>query len=225
MMAVMAMSHVVAPVTAMVKATSVSTEFFAAIDAPAPSASGLKEPEASAHEDITLKDVNFAYPSRPDTQVLDNLNVRFEAGKITAIVGPSGSGKSTIVGLIERWYDLRPESMLSQESSENLEIEKLGTGSNGSITVGNHDVYDLDLKWWRSQIGLVQQEPFLFNDTILQNVAYALVGSKWENEDGPTKLALVKEACKEAFADEFIDKLPKVYLRTFLRLREILTAW
>jgi ATP-binding cassette, subfamily B (MDR/TAP), member 1 len=211
MMAVMAMNSVVAPVTAIVKATSASTEFFAAIDAPAPSASGLKEPEASAHEDIAFKDVNFAYPSRPDVQVLDNLNVRFEAGKITAIVGPSGSGKSTIVGLIERWYDLRPESLLGQEPSENLEVEKSGTVNNGSITVGNHDIYNLDLKWWRSQIGLVQQEPFLFNDTILQNVAYALVSSKWENEDGPTKLALVKEACKEAFADEFIDKLPKVY--------------
>ena len=223
-MAVMAMSHIVAPITAMVKAVSSSTEFFVAIDTPAPNARGLKEPEASAHEDIIFRDVSFAYPSRPEVQVLDDLNVRFEAGKITAIVGPSGSGKSTIVGLIERWYDLRPESPSNQESSESLKIEKSDTESNGSITIGNRDIYDLDLKWWRSQIGLVQQEPFLFNDTIFQNVAYALVGSKWENEDEPTKLTLVKEACKEAFADEFIDKLPNVCLRTFQHSRRMLTT-
>lgn len=217
MMAVMAMSSIIPPVTAMVKATSASTELFGAIDTPAPNTAGLGEPEASAHEDITLAGVNFAYPSRPDVQVLDDLNVCFEAGKITAIVGPSGSGKSTIVGLLERWYDIRPESLSSQESSEPSEAEESGTKDNGgSITVGKHEIYDLNLRWWRSQIGLVQQEPFLFNDTILQNVAYALVGSKWENEDEPTKLALVKEACNEAFADEFIDKLPEVCLEYHL---------
>ncbi|KAH0559854.1 hypothetical protein GP486_003627 [Trichoglossum hirsutum] len=212
MMAVMAMSTIVAPIISMVKATSASTELFEAIDAPAPNTAGLKEPEASAHEDVTFAGVKFAYPSRPDVRVLDHLNLCFEAGKITAIVGPSGSGKSTIVGLLERWYDIRPESISSQESSEPSETRESGTDDNrGSIRVGKHDIYDLDLKWWRSQIGLVQQEPFLFNDTIFQNVAHALVGSKWEDEDESTKLALVKEACKEAFADEFIDKLPQGY--------------
>ena len=53
-----------------------------------------------------LQNVNFAYPLRPDVKVLDDLTVRFPAGKLTAIVGASGSGKSTIVGLIERWYEL-----------------------------------------------------------------------------------------------------------------------
>jgi len=66
------------------------------------------------------------------------------------------------------------------------------------------------LKWWRSQIGLVQQEPFLFNDTIFTNVANGLIGSQWEKESEEKKRELVKEACKEAFADEFIDKLPDV---------------
>ncbi|KAH0543228.1 hypothetical protein FGG08_002392 [Glutinoglossum americanum] len=212
LMAVMTMSMVVAPITAMVKATSASSELFATIDAPAPNTTGLKDPDASAHEDITFKGVNFAYPSRPDVQVLEELNLSFEAGKITAIVGPSGSGKSTIVGLLERWYDIRPESFLNKEPNELSETKESDTEhSRGSIKVGNHGIYDLDLKWWRSQIGLVQQEPFLFNDTIFQNVAYSLVGSRWENEDEPTKLALVKEACSEAFADEFIDKLPQGY--------------
>jgi len=67
------------------------------------------------------------------------------------------------------------------------------------------------LKWWRSQIGLVQQEPFIFNDTIRKNVEYGLIGSEWEDENEETKKTLVEQACKEAFADEFITKLPLVY--------------
>jgi ATP-binding cassette subfamily B (MDR/TAP) protein 1 len=60
----------------------------------------------SSQDDIVLENVNFAYPIRPDVKVLDNLSLRFPAGKLTAIVGASGSGKSTIVGLLERWYEL-----------------------------------------------------------------------------------------------------------------------
>jgi ABC-type protease/lipase transport system fused ATPase/permease subunit len=67
------------------------------------------------------------------------------------------------------------------------------------------------LEWWRSQVGLVQQEPFLFNDTIANNIEYGLLGSQWENADVETKRKLVEEACKEAFADEFISKLPWGY--------------
>ncbi len=69
----------------------------------------------------------------------------------------------------------------------------------------------MELRWWRSQIGLVQQEPFIFNDTIFNNVAFGLIGSKWENEDAATKKNLVEEACKEAFAEEFIVRLPLGY--------------
>jgi ABC-type multidrug transport system fused ATPase/permease subunit len=66
------------------------------------------------------------------------------------------------------------------------------------------------LKWWRSQIGLVQQEPFLFNDTIYNNVAHGLSGTEWEHKTKEEKLEMVKDACKEAYADEFISKLPQV---------------
>ncbi|KAI1376245.1 P-loop containing nucleoside triphosphate hydrolase protein [Hypoxylon crocopeplum] len=81
----------------------------------------------------------------------------------------------------------------------------------GSISTGNHELDEMDLKWWRSQIGLVQQEPFLFNDTIYRNVAHGLIGSEFEHENEERKKELVKEACKEAFADEFIDRLPDGY--------------
>lgn len=68
----------------------------------------------------------------------------------------------------------------------------------------------MDLFWWRAQIGLVQQEPFLFNDTIFKNVAYGLVGTEWEDSPEEDKATRVKEACREAFADEFIQRLPEV---------------
>jgi len=70
----------------------------------------------------------------------------------------------------------------------------------------------MDLRWWRSQIGLVQQEPFLFNDTIQKNIEYGLIGTPWENASEEKKLSLVKNACREAFADEFISRLPNVRL-------------
>jgi ATP-binding cassette subfamily B (MDR/TAP) protein 1 len=83
---------------------------------------------------------------------------------------------------------------------------------NGNITVGGRNLHEIDLKWWRSQIGLVQQEPFLFNDTIYKNVEYGLIGTEWEHESPKKKRQLVKRACKEAFADEFISRLPEVCL-------------
>jgi ABC-type multidrug transport system fused ATPase/permease subunit len=81
---------------------------------------------------------------------------------------------------------------------------------NGSITVGGRPLREIDLKWWRTQIGLVQQEPCLFNNTIYANVEFGLVGTQWEDSDLETKKQLVKQACIEAFADEFISRLPDV---------------
>lgn len=81
----------------------------------------------------------------------------------------------------------------------------------GSVSTCEHSLDDINVKWWRSQIGLVQQEPFLFNDSIFNNVAFGLVGSTYENAPEGEKLVLVEEACKEAFADEFINRLPDRY--------------
>jgi ATP-binding cassette subfamily B (MDR/TAP) protein 1 len=88
---------------------------------------------------------------------------------------------------------------------------KLRVPLSGSVVIGEKNLEAVDLKWWRSQIGLVQQEPFIFNDTIRKNVEYGLVGSQWENESPEVKLGLVEAACKEAFADEFITRLPLGY--------------
>ncbi|QSZ35400.1 hypothetical protein DSL72_008270 [Monilinia vaccinii-corymbosi] len=226
-MIAMAVSQTAAPIIAASSAASAATDLFAIIDTPKPNTRGLKGPEVSAHEDITLDSVTFAYPSRPHVKVLDDLSMTFESGKITAIVGASGSGKSTIVGLLERWYSLDEQQIVIPPSAmkdkkgkkkeeqpktpEEYDEERNKIALSGIISCGNHHLGSLDLKWWRTQIGLVQQEPFIFNDTIAKNVEYGLIGSEWEDEDPEVKRKLVIEACKESYADEYITKLPMGY--------------
>ena len=99
----------------------------------------------------------------------------------------------------------------SSTTSPNVDVPEVIIQNSGSISIGEHDITTLDVKFWRSSIGIVVQEPFLFNASIFQNVANGLIGSQWENEDTATKRALVEEACKEAFADEFVKRLPNGY--------------
>ncbi|KAJ2972695.1 hypothetical protein NQ176_g7011 [Zarea fungicola] len=145
---------------------------------------------AEAHDiSIELQDAAFAYPSRPDVPILQGLSLEFEAGKTTALVGSSGSGKSTIVSLIERWFDV----------------------DSGSVLVCGHDVRDLNVGWLRNQIGLVQQEPVLFSSSIYQNVAHGLYGTPMDSLPEVDKRQLVRQACVQAFADDFIQQLPEKY--------------
>ncbi|KAF2463015.1 multidrug resistance protein [Lindgomyces ingoldianus] len=152
-----------------------------------PDSSGVKLD--NLHGELELKDLSFTYPERPTVTVLDNINLRIPANKVTAIVGHSGSGKSTVVGLVEQWYG----------------------ASKGSILIDGHDINNLDLQWWRSQIGLVQQEPMLFNDTIYQNVLNGLRGAQYNKLSDSNKRELVIEACKQANAHNFIELLPNGY--------------
>jgi ABC-type multidrug transport system fused ATPase/permease subunit len=186
---------------AITKAIGASGAFFGVIDSKRENVPGIRDPELS-HADIVFENVMFAYPTRKEMIILKGFNARFERNKTTALVGSSGSGKSTIVALIERWYQLQSEEAEEQSAP-------------GQIRVGAHNINDLDVKWWRSQIGLVQQEPFLFNDTIYNNVAFGLIGSQWEDDTDSVKMELITEACKQAFADEFIDRLPKVLFHLF----------
>ncbi|KAI3323373.1 P-loop containing nucleoside triphosphate hydrolase protein [Xylariaceae sp. AK1471] len=238
---VFALQAISSPLISVGKAVVAACEFFVVIDAPRHEPGELKDPDVSATKDIVFKDVDFAYPSRPHVKVLDQLNLTIEAGKLTAIVGPSGSGKSTIVGLVERWYTLHDQHIIAKaidkeqkkkEEKKKKKKEKKKMNSvdtdgeepsnepeipgplielKGSISTCGHELDGINQKWWRSQIGLVQQEPFLFNDTIYNNVAHGLVGSGLERETEDRKKELVREACKEAFADEFIDRLPDGY--------------
>ncbi|SPO01760.1 related to multidrug resistance protein [Cephalotrichum gorgonifer] len=228
MMVLTSLERVSTPLLAVSKAMVAACEFFTVIDAPRPDPGSLK-PEL-ADEDLIFEDVTFEYPSRPGVTVLNSLSLRIRAGQNTALVGPSGSGKSTIVGLLERWYSLRDQHILSEvvepapqgkkneedkEGSETKEgtpvVDEPKPKFSGSINIGGNNLEDLELGWWRSQIGLVQQEPFLFNDTIFRNVANGLIGTEWADETEARKRELVQEACEEACAHEFISRLPDGY--------------
>ncbi|OCH89914.1 P-loop containing nucleoside triphosphate hydrolase protein [Obba rivulosa] len=148
---------------------------------------GLK-PEKCVGE-ITFEHVKFNYPSRPDVPIVKDLSITFPAGKTTALVGASGSGKSTCIQLVERFYD----------------------PIDGAVKLDGINVKDLNLKWLRSQIGLVSQEPTLFATTIKGNVAHGLINTPHENAPEEEKMRLIKEACIKANADGFISKLPMGY--------------
>lgn len=223
------LERIATPLIAVSKAMIAACEFFTVIDMPK-ATSGSERLDSMSH-DIIFDNVTFAYPSRPDATILDSLSLCLSSGQNTALVGPSGSGKSTIVGLLERWYSLEDPHAIpgavedssiphkkdaehkhedDHESEEPERLEESKPKVSGSIVVGGYKLEELDTKWWRSQIGLVQQEPFLFNDTIYANVAYGLVGSQWEDEPVEEKQRLVETACHEAFAHEFISRLPEV---------------
>ncbi|CAL9225883.1 unnamed protein product [Arabidopsis halleri] len=128
--------------------------------------------------DIELKDVYFRYPARPDVQIFAGFSLFVSNGTTVALVGQSGSGKSTVISLIERFYD--PES--------------------GQVLIDNIDLKKLQLKWIRSKIGLVSQEPVLFATTIRENIAYG-------KEDATDQE--IRTAIELANAAKFIDKLPQ----------------
>ncbi|KAL2410372.1 ABC multidrug transporter E [Exophiala dermatitidis] len=219
MIVIAVLGVMVAPIMEIQKAVGVSTEFFSMIDSKPVKQDGVSEPDVSAHDDIELRDVSFAYPTRPTVQVLKGFSARFETGKTTALVGPSGSGKSTIVALLERWYELGDDQPEKPETTKELSADVTSSvgkreaqHTSGVVSIRGRDINEVNLKWWRSKIGLVQQEPFLFNDTILNNVAFGLIGTNWEHESEEAKRSRVEKACREAFADEFIQQLPEGYL-------------
>ncbi len=186
-----ALTQIAPQIITITKAAAAAGELFRIIDRKSAidslSTAGLT-PEKCVGE-IEVRALEFAYPSRPDTQVLNGLNLSVPAGKTTALVGASGSGKSTIVGLLERWYDQAA----------------------GMILLDGIDIQKLNIAWLRTQIRVVQQEPVLFSGTIFDNVAFGLEGTQYADALYEQKLALVKAACQDAYAHEFIENLPKKY--------------
>jgi subfamily B ATP-binding cassette protein MsbA len=165
--------------TVMAEGLTAARRMFDAIDVEpevreGPTAATLPDEAA----DVRFEAVSFAYGA--DGPVLDAVTLQAGKGETVALVGPSGGGKSTILSLIPRFYDV--------------------TG--GRLTIDGHDVRDVTLASLRARIGLVTQEPFLFDDSIRANIAYA----RPDASD-----ADIEEAARQAAAHDFICELPRGY--------------
>ncbi|KAM0335328.1 hypothetical protein ACHAQA_000373 [Verticillium albo-atrum] len=173
------------------RAASAAVEMFRLIDRTSQidafDISGCKPETVKGYLD--LQGINFSYPSRPDVSVLNDFSLHIPAGKVTALVGPSGTGKSTIIGLLERWY----------------------SPTAGSIMLDGTDIEDLNVRWLRTNIRLVQQEPVLFNGTVFENIANGLVATPWEDDVPAAQKERVISAAKLAHAHDFITQLPQGY--------------
>ena len=130
---------------------------------------------------ISGNSVYFHYPRRPEVKVLKELSVSVSPGETLALVGSSGSGKSTIISLIERFYQ----------------------PTVGTITLDGKDISTLDLRWLRSLIGYVPQEPVLFNATIADNIRYGALFREVNDEE-------IVEVAKACNIHDFIQSLPQV---------------
>jgi len=125
---------------------------------------------------IELKDVSFSYVD--NFNVLNNVDLTIETGQTTAIVGSTGSGKSTLIKLLLRLYEI----------------------NNGSISYDSNSLKDIELSSLREKIGLVSQDVFLFEGTVIENIAYGDLNAS-ESE--------VWNAAQKSEADEFINNLPQ----------------
>ena len=128
--------------------------------------------------DINIKNVSFGY--EPNNTILKNLNADIKAGEMIGIVGHSGAGKSTLINLITRMYDV----------------------DEGSISIDGYDIKDIAMRTLRDNIALVTQDTYIFQGTVLENIAYANPEAKRED---------VIAAAKIAKAHDFIEAMPEGY--------------
>lgn len=103
--------------------------------------------------EIRFRNVFFRYPNRPNLKILNGLNLFIRPGESNALVGQSGCGKSTSIALLMRFYDI----------------------DDGSVELDGVDIRQLNIQWLRSKIGIVSQEPVLFNMSILENIKYGRI--------------------------------------------------
>ncbi|XP_075602152.1 ATP-binding cassette sub-family B member 5 isoform X1 [Balearica regulorum gibbericeps] len=131
---------------------------------------------------IEFRNIHFVYPTRPEVQVLQGLNVKVNKGQTLALVGSSGCGKSTSIQLLERFYD----------------------PAEGQVLADGFDTKSLHLQWLRSRLGLVSQEPILFDCSIAENIRYGDNSRVVSQEE-------IEEAAKAANIHTFIENLPEKY--------------
>lgn len=167
------------------KAVSSARAIFEVIDntpaVDANSINGIVLDSQQVQGHITIANVHFRYPTRPDVRVLRDLTIDVPAGKYVALVGASGCGKSTSIGLLERFYD----PLLGQVTLDGTDIRKLNVAS------------------YRSQVSLVSQEPTLYAGTIRSNLVLGAT------EDVADKQVI--QSCTDANIHDFIMTLPDGY--------------
>ena len=129
---------------------------------------------------LTIKDLSFKYDIYSPKDILSDINLSIPNGKVTAIVGASGSGKTTLVKLLLGFYE----------------------PLNGNIEIGNANLSEYNLGWWRSQCGAVMQEGYLFSDTIARNIAIS--------DDDPD-IERIRHAARVANIADYIEALPLAY--------------
>ncbi|MDR1781592.1 MAG: ABC transporter ATP-binding protein/permease [Bacilli bacterium] len=130
-----------------------------------------------ANKELSLNDVNFSYNKKKQT--LKDINIKAKPNSIIAFVGPSGGGKSTIFSLIERFYDI----------------------NQGSITIGDYDINEINLDYWRQQIGYVSQENAILAGSIRENMTYGLDENVSDDK--------IWECLRLAYADNFVREFPQ----------------
>ena len=141
---------------------------------------GLKVNDVQGN--VEVKEAEFHYPTRPNIQILKRLQLSIKKGESIALVGESGCGKSTVIQLIQRLYDLE----------------------NGKIEIENENIESLNLPWLRSKLGLVSQEPVLFDRTIAENIQYG-------DNEREVSMDEVLECSRRANIHNFVNALPSGY--------------
>ena len=186
MMFIAFLAFLIAPVIQVVSIGTQLTEAFAGLDRTREVLTELRENQDSRRTaaigpikgEVAFQDVGFSYEA--GKQVLFDVSFRSEPGTVTALVGPSGSGKSTIISLILAFH----------------------TPSTGRIEVDGVDLSTVRLDTFRTQLGVVLQDTFLFDGTIEENIAFARPGATREQ---------ILEACRIARVDEFAESFEKKY--------------
>ncbi|OLY77817.1 Multidrug resistance protein 1 [Smittium mucronatum] len=182
------LSGITPSITALSLARSSAKKIYKIIDSkssvdPMDSSKGIKADHIKGK--VKFISVGFSYPNIPDSNILSDFNLIASPGQKIALVGSSGSGKSTVLNLLQRFYD----------------------PTEGSILIDDIDIKEYNIKSLRSQIGVVKQEPTMFNSSIFDNIAY---GASNYDTNIPS-LEEVENACKIANIHDFISSLPNNY--------------
>ena len=144
------------------------------------SSAGLRLPQVQGNAEF--KSANFKYPTRPTVTVLKDFSMNLKAGQHIALVGSSGCGKSTCIQLLQRFYDL----------------------DSGRLDFESQDIQAVNVPFLRSNLGIVSQEPVLFDRTIAENIMYG-------DNDREVRMDEVVEAAQKANIHDFIAELPLGY--------------